>query len=96
MNVQKTSSKGTTMTARATWRARCEDGYFIKTHKLNFVNLSHARNFTCAEVRNGSMHLHALTTPSTSHAPILVLRHTPFDVSFRPFSYSRRSTSLLT
>ena len=33
-NVQKRSSEGTTTTARETWRARCEDGCFIKTQTL--------------------------------------------------------------
>ena len=32
--MQRRSSKGTTMTARETWRARCEDGCFIKTQTL--------------------------------------------------------------
>ena len=48
--------KGTTMTARATCRGRCEEGYFIKTQTLPAdlmtLVLSHARKFTCAEVRN--------------------------------------------
>ena len=33
-NVQKRSSKGTTTTARETWRARCEDGCFVETQTL--------------------------------------------------------------
>ena len=58
--VQKRSSKGTTTTARETWRARCEDGCFIKTQPLTAdlmtQVLSHARKIhvcrsaECAQV----------------------------------------------
>ena len=47
--MQKRSNKGTTTTARETWRARCEDGCAVKTQTLTVdlmtQVLSHTRKF---------------------------------------------------
>ena len=56
------------MTARATWRGRCEESYVVKTQTLPAdlmtLVLSHARKFTCAEVRNVRMCGVGFTHPS--------------------------------
>ena len=58
------------MTARATWRGRCEEGYFVKTqtHPADLMTLvlSHARKFTWAEVRNVRMCGVGFTHPSVA------------------------------